>query len=524
MSARGRNSAGALAVVVALALSGCSGRTTGATEITRSSDGTVSATLTAVGSCDQGCTAFMRWRQLGQSAWTNAEPFNVGRATNAPWKQVATGLSSDATYEYQACGKENSSSGFACVGASGRPGTTQKFVARPEAGGWPQYHYDRAVSGKNPFEITLDTGNADELTRSWSGRFPNSAAVVGSPVVSNGVVYVTVAPTPGSSYLEAYRAFCATGGGTCNPLWRAPIGGDTAGAAPVVADGKVFVGGDRLYVFPASGCSGSNCTPSWTGTTGGQITSSPTFSDASIYVGTGGADRRLYSFSASGCGQPTCTAQWSKPTFGPVSTAAVGPVLRGTGVIVGAEQGVYTFTDGGTLVGRQATDGNVTPPLLTGDLIAVGSAAGKIYAFQPLGNLVWTGATGGPVVAPPAFSNNTYYVGSGDGKLYAFSASCNSGGGSCTPMWTGATGAPIRTAPAIANGVVYIASSDGKLYEFAAGGCGTATCAPLGSQTFGSGATPQSSPAVAGGAVYIGAQGGSGAASGGASLQAYSLP
>jgi glucose/arabinose dehydrogenase len=115
-----------------IALSGCAGRTTGATNVTD-----FSARLNAVGSCDTTCSAFMRWRRAGTTTWTNGAPFNVPNpVSDAPWSQDATGLSSGTDYEYQACGKEASHSGYACAGPDGTADTVGTF--RTTGGGTRQ--------------------------------------------------------------------------------------------------------------------------------------------------------------------------------------------------------------------------------------------------------------------------------------------------------------------------------------------------------------------------------------------------
>src|SRR4051794_6748963 len=112
-----------LCLAVAL-LAGCSGRTTGATEIQDTS-----ARLNARGSCDTACSAYVRWRRTGTAAWSQATPFDVNSPVqDVPWGQVATGLTPATTYEYQACGRESGSSGYACAGPDGTASTTQTFT------------------------------------------------------------------------------------------------------------------------------------------------------------------------------------------------------------------------------------------------------------------------------------------------------------------------------------------------------------------------------------------------------------
>ena len=109
-------------MLVAVLVAGCSGRTTGATIVTDTT-----ARLNAVGSCDTNCQAFIRWRKAGTSAWTNGPVINVGKATDVPWSHDASGLTADTAYEYQACGKEQSYSGYVCVGPEGQVNAVHTF-------------------------------------------------------------------------------------------------------------------------------------------------------------------------------------------------------------------------------------------------------------------------------------------------------------------------------------------------------------------------------------------------------------
>jgi hypothetical protein len=111
-----------------LALAACSGQTTGATNVTQQNDGSYSARLNAVGSCDQSCSVFMRWRRVGTTTWTNG-PTSTGipAVSNVPFARDVSGLAQRAGYEYQVCGKEDSWSDFVCVGPSGA-NSTDKFA------------------------------------------------------------------------------------------------------------------------------------------------------------------------------------------------------------------------------------------------------------------------------------------------------------------------------------------------------------------------------------------------------------
>jgi hypothetical protein len=120
---------GALAV-----FAGCSGHTTGASHLTEQPDGSYSAKLNAVGSCDEGspstpCTAYMQWRAVGTNAWTKSRSIKIERKVSDRSRSLtARALAPEAKYEYQVCGKEFAVERVVCVGPDGTPATTQEFV------------------------------------------------------------------------------------------------------------------------------------------------------------------------------------------------------------------------------------------------------------------------------------------------------------------------------------------------------------------------------------------------------------
>ncbi len=116
-------------------LAGCSGHTTGASDIKLQPGGTYSAKLNAVGSCDHGspttpCTAYTRWRKVGTSAWTNGPTVTVPtKLSNVQRSQTATGLAPNTQYEYQVCGKEFAVKSVVCIGPDPTDTkSTQKFT------------------------------------------------------------------------------------------------------------------------------------------------------------------------------------------------------------------------------------------------------------------------------------------------------------------------------------------------------------------------------------------------------------
>jgi outer membrane protein assembly factor BamB len=491
---------------------GCSGRTTGATDISVSTSRvnfTASAQLNAVGSCSEHCSFFMRWRRIGASTWTNGPTHSVGAIGRTRWSVTAEDLSPFDTYEYQQCGKEDSWSQVVCVGPDGTPNTTDKFTADQRSGDWSQSGYDGAHSGVTAFELAIDAGNVSKLGPAWFGLLRDATG----PSIANGVVYVAGRRAQtGSGLVTAYRARCRIDGNRCrHRLWTADAGTAVTSSAPAITFNQVVVGSEdgKLYAFNRADGS-----PAWTASTGGPIRSSPTYASGLIYVGS--EDGKVYAFPSS-CTSPPCAPLWKTPTFGPITSSPANDPLPGQGggrVFAGsADHHLYAFhAREGNVLWTGLTGGPIrSSPTVSNGVVYVGSDDGKLYAFQAdcvtqqgTCRPSWTATTGGPITASPAVKNadfgETVYFGSTDGRLYAYSASCDVCSQAGELQWTAATGGPITTRPAVANGVVYVASGDGKLYAFDADGCGAATCQPLFTATT---AGSPASPAVAGGVVYI---------------------
>ncbi len=77
-----------------------------------------------------------------------------------------------------------------------------------------------------------------------------------------------------------------------------------------------------------------------------------------------------------------------------------------------------------------------TAPVTAGGLVFVANRSGAVQALDEQGELVWKTYTGGPIYYPPAIARDRLYVGSADGRVYAFEARTG------RPLWT------FRVAPA----------------------------------------------------------------------------
>ena len=360
---------------------------------------------------------------------------------------------------------------------------------------WTMFGFDAGHTGFG-WDNAIDGANVSTLQQLFT-----SPGQFGSPVESNGVVYVG---NEGGN-LDAFDANgvtnCSGTPNACSPLWTGSTAGGDAPTAPAVANGVVFIdssSGPTLYAFEANGttnCSGTPkvCQPLWTALTSDGA-SSVVVANGVVYIG--GNNGRVEAFDANGVtncsGTPkTCQPLWaSNSNIGFSSPAVANGILYTTG----EDETLYAFDANGTT-----------------------NCSGTPTTCNPL----WTAPmdiTPDPTPASPAVSNGVVYDPAFNG-LFAFDAggvtNCSGTPKTCKPLWTAPEGASQgeEQSPAVANGNVDVANSAG-IEAFDAKGVtncsGTPkTCTPL--WTYNAGFVQASSPSIANGLVFIG-QGAAGSA------------
>jgi hypothetical protein len=313
--------------------------------------------------------------------------------------------------------------------------------------------------------------------------------------VADGDVFVNTDTETDHQKLWVFSLHCGTGGAACEPLWTTTLSGTSvADQAPTVDAGVVYVpfggvGGAYLDAFPVA-CS-TGCQPTWRGKLGLGADASATVGDGFVYVPDYNSD--IYAFKV-GCGTAghVCQAAW---------LGSVG------------ENGPYGVAE-------------------ANGLVFAGSQDGSLYAFKATG--CGAGVSGCPpvwraviknkanILAAPAVAYGLVYVTDYvTGDLYAFPEHCPA---NCQPVWKASLGTKSQASPAVANGVVYAAYGTGPskvgIDAFSATcATGGATCTPLWQGKAGS-YYIYSDPAVVGGEIWTGG----GPANGPANLYAFGLP
>jgi outer membrane protein assembly factor BamB len=187
----------------------------------------------------------------------------------------------------------------------------------------------------------------------------------------------------------------------------------------------------------------------WAFETGGDVYSSPTVANETVYVGS--FDNTLYAVDTV-----TGEQQWAFETAGRVWSS---PTVSGDTVYVGSDdnsgeyENLYAVnTETGESQWRTTVDGGIiSSPTVRAGTVYVGSESNTLYAVDTeTGERQWTFETDGAVGSSPTVTGGTVYVGSGDNSLYAVDAETGE------EEWTFDTGGFVYSSPTVADGTVYV--------------------------------------------------------------------
>jgi outer membrane protein assembly factor BamB len=294
----------------------------------------------------------------------------------------------------------------------------------------------------------------------------------------------------------AYPFPCGDPSLTCRPLWRADL--DGAGS-PVVANGVVYVTGLRgqtLYAFATDcGSKGTRCSPLWTADVGPTRWITPPIvasqgSTNRVFVGTADAVLGFDAGCADGGGK--CTPVWDAPVTDAVRvlTYADGVLYVGTG-----KPGTPSPADTGSVAAFDASC-PFGSPLVPSRCRLWRRDVGQVWDLAADGGTLFVGTNGGPS-GVQAYSiacvrsggscrplwkgstnccteltavNGTVYAEDQTHHTYAFSESCASNGSACDPVWTssGILGQPFLEfrRPLVSGGLVFVGGDEGWIYSF----------------------------------------------------------
>lgn len=336
--------------------------------------------------------------------------------------------------------------------------------------GWPQSGYGPEHTGFNPFETTISAANVSGLQVRWSATVGDGRPKEASPAIADGVLYVTTdklyafdastgsarwsvpgiwdwASGPvvdtGVVYVNAIKDGRFTlhvfDAGSGRARWSRELG-DSGGYPATVADGVVYVGGDKLYAFNAK--TGS---PLWSAAgIGRAFSGSPAVAGGVVYAG---ADK-VYAFDAK-----TGAQLWSAATGGYIYSS---PAVANGVVYIGNEH-LYAFNaTTGTQLWYSASETGYGSPSVANGVVYAG-AENLLALNATTGAQLWSVATGTDDGSAAVANGVVYVANVGHQHAHAYHATTG------RELWSGTT-AVGGSSPVVANGVVYFNAE--KLYAY----------------------------------------------------------
>ncbi len=296
---------------------------------------------------------------------------------------------------------------------------------------WIMFRHDPNRSG-------YTTGSTPKGSVKLLWAFPTMKAVVSSPAVANGAVFV------GCKDGAVYSINSSNG----ELLWYYYSNNSEANSSPAIYNNSIYIGLDDGNLYRLDIATG---TPLWVSPVGGLVRSSPAIADGHVYIGSG--DHNMYCINAS-----DGTEIWSYPTSHSVpSSPAVSE-----GVVYFATNDFFVYAlnaSTGNEIWRTHTGSVVSSPGVYNGAVYIGSTDGYVCSLNAsTGDKIWEYLTGGSVSSSPAVAYGCIYIGSDDNNIYCLNASDGK------KVWQSPTGYWVRSSPAVAGESVYVGSEDYNLY------------------------------------------------------------
>jgi len=314
-------------------------------------------------------------------------------------------------------------------------------LSRQGDGDWPIFHGNSALTGLARGKLS------DKPALLW--RFKTGGAVVSSPAIAGGKVYV------GSDDGHVY-AISLSGG---KKLWAYEVphkdqSPPAVQAPPLAVDGKLIVGDDDGTLHCLDATSGKQL---WTYKTGDRITGSANWfrADGKLRILVAGYDQHLHCVDAA--------------TGGKVWAYEGNERINGAPAVAAGKAAFGECS--GTLHVVNLADGKAGARIDIGSYVAssVAVAGGRAYAAHAEGQVVCVDLTGSKILwrygegdlgffSSPAVDEKNVVVGGQDKKVHCI------GRGTGRKRWTFRTRGRVDSSPVICDGKVVAGSDDGRVY------------------------------------------------------------
>ncbi len=296
---------------------------------------------------------------------------------------------------------------------------------------WPQFQYDDAHAGCNPYESILNTNTVGSLNVKWQAKISHGGYSTG--VVADGLLYTSVGQgDPLFSY-----SLLAINANTGAVIWSIAGQNQQGFSPPAVAKGAVYAGSSdhNVYAFDAK-----TGTLLWKYETANFVESTPAVANGVVYVGS--SDSNIYALNAA-----TGALIWKYTTGGGVD---YWPAVANGVVYFGSQDRKLYALDAatGAFLWSFATQYPSFSASVANGKVYVGSD--QVYALNAsTGAPIWAYPAGGTL--SPAVARGVVYATSTDGYVYALNATT----GTLTWKYKTQDSTLFSTSAAVANGVVY---------------------------------------------------------------------
>lgn len=226
-----------------------------------------------------------------------------------------------------------------------------------------------------------------------------------SPVVANGRIFIG----GGDGGVHAIQA------STGQRLWtfRTPR---KVRATPAVVEGRVFVGGFDGNVYALEAATGKEC---WRFQTGGPVQGSPAVMEGTVFVGSRSA--AVFALDAA-----TGTLKWRSPHPNGSWVLGSPAIARGLVLVGSSDEQFLQALDAATGQERWRVTTRyrmLGSPVVAGDVVLCGSEGAYLFALDlATGLMLGMGAAEGPLHTSPVPAADWILAGSDDNRLHAFKA------------------------------------------------------------------------------------------------------
>lgn len=220
----------------------------------------------------------------------------------------------------------------------------------------------------------------------------------------------------------------------------------TISTTPIVDQNHIYVGtrSGGLYSLNTK-----ENEVNWSHSTSGQVMSSPTLSNDTLFFGD--TDGNFYGVSVDN------ERKWTFPTDGKIHSSPV--VKDGIAYFVSYDGNLYAVS-AGTEVWKVPVGGTGSSPALSGDTLVVGSKSrqGHVRAISTSGEEIWDRKFESGFGSSPAIQDNKVYIGGYDGYLYCFNLSTGE------TVWKYSTDESIASSPSVGDNIVVFGNDAGSVY------------------------------------------------------------